>query len=408
MEDLSLTRQSRAERALPEPQARADAWRVLDARIAAEATSASFVDGAESRAAARPRRWGFARRHRRVLSFAGATAVAAVLAGAIVLSSGPTATPAAAAVLRETAAVARQAAGPSGAPGPGHFFFLKQEERSLEEWAPGSYTGSYGGIRPKAKDAIGAFVTSVQESWRSTDATSRTRWRMEPLEFLTPADKQRWEAEGKPLPGPFAGEAGTAGLKDAHLIAARRGLWDVEAKEGGGFIDSSVYPTDPKALRQGLEHHTIKGAREWDGVKGPLTVDETIAELWDILEKPNTTPPVRAAVYGALAELPGIQVKEDVSDLVGRHGDAIFLEDKGRGSFLGAEAGMRVEFIFDPQTSALLGERETLVDPSKRPWLKGVPVGTVLRELALINSGIVDSTHERPGADRGGTQAKGE
>ena len=317
-----------------------------------------------------------------------------MLVGVLVLSSGPTAEPAAAAVLRETAAVARQAPGGSGAPGPGQYFFLKQENMELEEWAPGYYTGSYDGIEPKAPNAIGAFVTSVQESWRSAHGRSRNRWRMEPLKFFTPADKRHWEAQGRPLPSPFEGDPRTPGLKDAHVIAIRRGLHDVEAKEGGGFIASGVYPTEPKALREGIEHHSIKGAAEWDRVKGrPLTKAETIAELWDILEKPNTTPPLRAAVYGAFAELPGIKLNHDAKDLVGRPGDAIVLDGSDS---IGGDTGMRVEFIFDPNTSALLGERETLAEPAKRPWMKGIPVGTVTREIAYLNSGIVDSTHARP------------
>jgi hypothetical protein len=382
MDELTLMRQFRAEGAGPDPKARADAWRVLEARIGAEA-------------AATPIHRGFLRR-RRVLSFAAATAFAAVLAGVVVLSSGPTAQPAAAEVLRETAAVARQSGGPSGVPGPGQFFYLKQEERSLEEWGS-KYTASYGGIRPKEKDAVGAFVTTLQESWRSAQGMSRNRWRLEPLDFFTDADRAKWEAEGKPLPASFNDEAPTAGLEDAHVNEVRRGLFDVEAREDGHFLDSSIYPTDPKALREGIEGHSIPGAPEYDQVEGPLNVPETIAELWDILEKPNVTAPLRAAVYGALAELPGIELKEGAKDLVGRTGDAIVIEGHGEDESLAAENGMRIEFIFDPETSALLGERETLVDPTLRPWAQGIPAGTVTRELAYLDSGMVDSTHSRPG-----------
>ena len=46
MDDLTLMREFRAERAAPDPKARADAWRVLEARIQAEGASASFVEDA--------------------------------------------------------------------------------------------------------------------------------------------------------------------------------------------------------------------------------------------------------------------------------------------------------------------------------------------------------------------------
>lgn len=51
-----------------------------------------------------------------------------------------------------------------------------------------------------------------------------------------------------------------------------------------------------------------------------------------------------------------------------------------------------------PDTSQVLGINYVLVDPSKMSQDKALPAGTVLRDTAYLGAGIVDSTHQRPGA----------
>jgi len=103
MDELTLMKEFRAERVTKEPESRAAIWGIVEARIEAAAEA-----GAVGRAPAERR--GLLTRRRRILAFAGAMALAAITAGALVLSSGPTAQPAAAEVLHQTAVVAAAAA----------------------------------------------------------------------------------------------------------------------------------------------------------------------------------------------------------------------------------------------------------------------------------------------------------
>ena len=97
-------------------------------------------------------------------------------------------------------------------------------------------------------------------------------------------------------------------------------------------------------------------------------------------------PQLRAAVFNALAELPGIEVNTHATDSLGRQGYAINSPDPKTG---GGE-----EFIFDPDTSEVLAQRTFIGDPTGDPWLKGVPAGTTIRETDYLATAVVDSTHE--------------
>jgi hypothetical protein len=302
------------------------------------------------------------------LALAGAGTLAAIVAGILVLSSGPTAEPAAAEVLRHTAVVA--ADGPTGStPGPGQFLYMKTKSLELQGWIPGEAT--VGGGTLSQNGAFNALVPTEREAWMSAAEPSRNRLVIGAPQFLSSAEESRWAAAGSPLPGPF-GEEG------------ERGVVDGVAKEGQGFVDTAALPTEPKALRLAIEGGQASGT------------GQVISELWDILDKPNTTPALRAAVFGALAELPGIELNHDAKDLVGRPGYALSHESEGSSSYGEHQPGLRVEYIFDPETSAILGRREIIADPEKLSWARGIPAGTVRREVAYLQSGLVDSTAARP------------
>ena len=84
------------------------------------------------------------------------------------------------------------------------------------------------------------------------------------------------------------------------------------------------------------------------------------------------------------AGLPGVELVGDTKDPVGLDGMAVAY----------AHEGLRHDLIFDPDTSALLGERSVVVDPSKGGF--DVEPGTVVGWAAYLSSGIVDSTSDRP------------
>jgi hypothetical protein len=393
MDDLTLMRGFRAERVSDDPEARDTIRQLLEARFDAAEASAPVIP-----VPARRRRF---RHGRRLLAFASATAVAAAVAGVLVLGSGPTAQPAAAEVLRQTATVAATAGGPSGIPGPGEFLYTRTKSLELQSWIPGIGTMGGGVISDEnvgggeAKNAFSALVSWQSEVWRSEDEPSRNRLVMDPPRFLSSTERSRWEAAGSPLPSPFEGESERNGFPESHINELRPGVMDVESQEGHGFIDVSKLPTDPEALRRAIEHRQVSDPGSGGGAAAePIDAGRVIAELWDILDKPNTTPALRAAVFAALAEEPGIELNRDAENLVGWPGYALSYESRAASEY--QQHGVRTEYIFDPDTSAILGRREIIVDPAKVAGSVAIPVGTVRREVAYLDSGLVDSTHERP------------
>jgi hypothetical protein len=387
MDDLTLMRSFRAERVEEVPEARADAWRALEARF--EMASAGTAP-----APASARRRGLLSRRRRVLAFGGTTAMAALLAGVLVLSSGPTAQPAAAEILHKTA-VAAAAEEPVASPGPGQYFYRKFKRLELQGWVPGadgadaSTTMGTPATGPGAAEAFTALVPTTQEWWDAPEGAGRVREVAGTPQFLMSDERTRWEAAGSILPAPFGSGSGVVDTEHPRM-------------KGFHLPDTTSLPTDPETLRQAVESHGIRGGEfDPDGPAG-----RTIAGLFDILaEGISTTPQLRAAAFNALAELPGIKVDTGASDFLGREGDAIRLVDDRTGS--------GTEFIFDPGTSELLAGREFVSDPRKwiprhipqgeqeNPSWKGISAGLTIRETAYLGSGVVGSTHE-PGPESGG------
>ncbi len=101
---------------------------------------------------------------------------------------------------------------------------------------------------------------------------------------------------------------------------------------------------------------------------------------------------VRAAIYRLTAELPGVELLGEVHDPVGRLGTGIAFTDR--------ELGTRHELIFDPATSALLGERESIVGSAPHGFK--APPGTPIGYAAYLESKVVDSVGQGAPAGAGG------
>ncbi len=383
MDDLTLLRSFRAERADDDPRARAAARGALEAKFDPVPTASPTTPTRSPR--------------RGLLALAGAGAIAVVVAGLLVLSPGPTAEPAAAEVLRRIASVAADTP-PESMPGPDQFLYTKIETLEIEGWVRGGGPVSRGGPLngPNTPDAFTALVPADQEFWMSPEGGGRTRETMGTPRFLSEAEQSRWERAGSPLPGIFD-PSGQDTYGDDHVLELRRGVVDMEIpKPPGrglgpnfGFPDTSSLPTEPEALRLAVQNHPLPGTGNRPGGKPletPLDTEETILGLWGILQQPVSDPELRAAVFNALAELPGIGLDRDATDLAGRSGYAI--------SFVAQDSGLRNEYVFDPETSAILGQRTVLLDPGRAPLWEGLPAGLAIRDVAYLQSEVVDSTRE--------------
>ncbi len=109
-----------------------------------------------------------------------------------------------------------------------------------------------------------------------------------------------------------------------------------------------------------------------------LDAEETKEELLYVLQEGFPTPRLQAAIFDALAELPGITVETGVTDGLGRKGDAI-RATVGRG--MPAGHGLLSQYVFSPETGELLADRVVLVDPKlASSYYKDMPAGTVVNE----------------------------
>ncbi|HJZ37441.1 MAG TPA: hypothetical protein VJ204_14330, partial [Solirubrobacterales bacterium] len=145
IDDITAIKDFNVERDTEPPEARAAIWAAMEARMDAAAAEArafgEAVAGSAPPAPPRARR-GFSfggrrepsRRRRLGLAFAGATFAAAVVAGTLVLSSGPTTQPASAAEILHQAADAAAELPATTVPGPGQFLYRKEQRIDVQGW----------------------------------------------------------------------------------------------------------------------------------------------------------------------------------------------------------------------------------------------------------------------------------
>jgi hypothetical protein len=306
-----------------------------------------------------------------------------------------------AAALRQAATLAA-ASDPQidGPPVSGQFLYTKTKLVQLQGWEPDG-PGAGSKMKPRhftanllgpEGNALPALVPTLKEVWTAPKGTTRERETLGRVDFLSSVDQERWEAAGSPPP--FAYDP------DEHDVGRDRSgrpLQDFASKSFRGrheFIYLSRLdrlPAEPEALRLVIEHR--RG--------GSSTVDPsparsprggaTVERLLNILGEPLTSPALRAAAFNALAEIPGIGFERGVVDAAGRRGDAIgWVRERGFGR----------RYIFDPRTSKLLAQAEMIYGPSSTNEY-GAPAGTPYRETAYLQSGIVNSSKERPDAQQG-------
>jgi hypothetical protein len=277
------------------------------------------------------------------------------------------------------------------APGPGQFLYAKTKVVQLEGWLPkghgkGSKTHPRYFVPINDPSARYALVPVLKEVWTAPDGKTHVRETLGQVNFLSDADQKLWEDAGSPPPWAF-----DPSEHDVSRDSSGRGLKEFAAKTFRGRHEFtylsrlSQLPTEPEALRLAVENRR-GGSSPLDPspAKSPRG-GATVERLLEILSEPITSPALRAAAFNALAEIPGIGLERNVADGAGRRGDAIGWV---------RESGFGRRFIFDPRTGKVLAEAEMIFGP-KATAEYGAPAGTPYRETAYLQSGIVDSTHER-------------
>jgi hypothetical protein len=354
MSDLELLRQFRSEVEPPDETVTASAYR----RVLGEADEAR---------AGTARRRGRARRLGAPARIALAACVAAATAAAVLVllpggHTGGTQNAAAAVLLKVAKAAASQT--PVGPPRPGQYVYTKSKSLS------GVDTANAG---PNHNLYFSVQFSEVREAWIGPDGSGRILESDGTPTFVSSRDRSVWIAAGRPpLP--------TATTRDISFAPANENKPGCKGKVGGvcgglGYLDLSKFPTDVPTLKRMIEERKIEG-----DPPGDL---ETFTIIGDMLRETYAPPLVRSALFQIVSQLREVELVGNMTDPVVRAGIAVAYPVNG----------ILHELIFDPSTSALLGERTVIVDPDRA----GVQVsaGTVVGWSAYLASGVVDSTSER-------------
>jgi hypothetical protein len=343
MNEIDLLRELRAELLGPRAESRASARGALVARI---------EQSQRPPARAAVPAW----RRSRLRFVAALAAVAALLVAlpTLILDDGGKVQPALGQVLRTAAAVAAtQPAEPR--PGPGQYFYTRSREAYLTSvgFNPRCATHPCDREHPwEATREWSALAPRIRQTWIAANGAGRARVVSTKPEFLTAGQRRAWKAAGSP-------HLGSGGVEDFALT-------------GQLFLDTSNLPTQPKALRKLIE------ARKIPLVDGPPGEAETFTLVGDMLRSTYLPPAFRAALYRVVAELPKVELLGEVKDPIGRTGIGVAY----------TKGSVTHELIFDPATSALLGERE--VAARRIPDLQ-VPAGTETGSVTYLESRVVDS-----------------
>lgn len=330
IDDLERVRSFRAD----EPPVTDESRRAARAALAqAMASSSQPNRGPSSRSPRPPNR-------RRAWLLRGGVVAVAVLAALVIVGlagSGSVTAPstAAAAVLRQLANIA--AAGPSTVPAAGQYLFVDSENDY-----PAISVGRHGNCV--------TYATDHRQVWIGADGSGLLRDTNGPTRFTSLADRAtcvRMLPHGQPR----------AGQTSNLWFAARCFML-------GPTDDMQALSTNPRVLLRQMRR--IDG-----GTPGPA---EDFVHVGDFLRETDASPALRAALYRAAALIPGVHLLGMARDHLGRRGLGVAYDSRGNHS----------ELIFNPSTSALMGEQQAMASLPGSSW------------AVYLQSRIVDRLRHRP------------
>ncbi|MGW4500708.1 CU044_5270 family protein [Micromonospora sp. NPDC004336] len=178
-------------------------------------------------------------------------------------------------------------------------------------------------------------------------------------------------------------EAGNAGWESVEVAGCRDGL---RKPPRSGQKKAAPEPCDPSPahrpdLPTDADAMLAYLYRNASGTKNPRD-QQAFTAAADLIRETHLPPASLAAVFGAVAKIPGVTVVGDVTDGAGRAGVALALTQV---------QGMRTELIFDRVSHAYLGERSVLVRDQD-----GMKAGQQINSVAVLRVGIVDRAGQLP------------
>jgi len=199
----------------------------------------------------------------------------------------------------------------------------------------------------------------ISEQWAKPDGSGRWRATCWASVLVGPRDRARWRAAGSPDDA-ICGqddERADAGMLDSGVPLAH---------------DLQALPTDLGALEARVRG-VARSSGRW------LDDGETFTLLGELLQLPEASPRLRAALIRLAGRLARLEYLGRVRDPAGRAGVALAMR---RGA-------LRHELILAPRTAAVLAERTVAEGPLD--WADARP-GSVLIWVAYLESSVVRST----------------
>ncbi|MFF5481466.1 CU044_5270 family protein [Streptomyces sp. NPDC012935] len=138
----------------------------------------------------------------------------------------------------------------------------------------------------------------------------------------------------------------------------------------------STLPTDPEKMYDWL-------AEVGPAHSGQETHQAMFVLVGDLIRDAIMPPEQGAALFRAVARIPGVKVVEDVVDAAGRRGVAITRDDPDNPT--------RDEWIFDAKTFEFLGERSVATED-----YSDIKKGRVTSNTAILDRAVVDRAGQRP------------
>lgn len=369
IDEVELVRELRAEL----PGAR-DASRAAARAALLERIEAAGGPAPSSRRSVRP---GPGRR--RLVIAVGAIVLGVVVASALLLGRGEAGVQSAAAeVLRREAGIAA-ALTPEAPPAGQHLFIRTKEAHLAISFREGPRVAArirrHLRLHPDEgarQRAWWAYVPVERTMWLDPEGLGRIREVRGRARFLSARQRHAWVLAGSP-PLPRAG----------RIVTRRFGSHGLP---GIYFSRFSRLPTDPQELRRWIEEHDVPGGSmstagtTSTGLR-PVKSGQarTFGAVGFLLGESFAPPALRAALYEVASGLPGVQLLGRVADPVGREGVGVAYTDRRHGE--------RLELIFDPTSSTLLGERWVVTSP-RRSGI-AVPPGTAVGYTAQLTSRVV-------------------
>ena len=146
-----------------------------------------------------------------------------------------------------------------------------------------------------------------------------------------------------------------------------------------GDADLGRWSTNPDRLRTQLEQRAKRA-------DAPRNV-EMLVLVGDLLRQAGAPPELRAALYRAAAEIPGLTILDRTRDPAGREGRAIAVTSDYGGD------RERYALVFDPRTSMLLAEETRLLE--RVPYVDAEPPA-LIEYTVYLRYEAVDSTRTCP------------